>query len=158
LAYWDHHKVLKHVSERDSELRSIKDSTESSIDVITVLKNVSQWERDAHAPEMLQMAQKSRGVKHGWTGICVAIFRARDKGIRRACGISAIRAISTVDANATFAFPESPLDRIQDKAIDEVNQETRKMNMKRFFFLLGKLGFNFVKIGIHGWMIIIGIS
>jgi hypothetical protein len=77
-----------------------------------MLEDVSDWERDAHAPQMLEVAHESSDIVDGWTCIRIAAERTWDEDVGGTCGIHAIRTVGTINTDPTFPFLDGPLDGV----------------------------------------------
>jgi hypothetical protein len=66
-----------------------------------------------------------------------------------------VRAVSTINTNATFRFAYCPLERVKEKTQNKENEEFRENNMKRLRFLGCELGFDVRLVLVDFWMVII---
>ena len=133
----------------------IEDSPEGGLNIITMLQDFFGWVRNASPPEAAHMASKGMLIEDGWAFFGVGGAGLWDGRIYRTCWV---RTVSTINANAAFPFPHSPLEGSQDKTLNEVDEETRKMNVERFGFFLHKFCLDVLMIGSDCRVIIILIS
>jgi hypothetical protein len=155
LSYRYQEKAAKNVGKGNGKFRSVQHSSERCVNVIAVLENVHNGERQPKAPQMLKMPHESGSVIDRRASIEIAHFWARNEGIGRASSIGTVIAVRTVNTYASFSFTDRPLDGIKDKTENEIRKETRKVDMKRLLFLLRKLSLHLVHVGCNGRVIII---
>jgi hypothetical protein len=130
---------------------------EYCIDIITVLENICNGKRDAGLPEMLQMTNEGCGVVDGWTGVNILCFWTWNVSVGGAVGIGSSRTIGAINSDATSCFSDCPLNGIDHQAVDEIQQRMGQMNVKGFFFFLGKFCFRCIQVLDDGRVVIIGI-
>jgi hypothetical protein len=66
-----------------------------------------------------------------------------------------IGAIGAIDTNPTFAFANSPLERVEKKTNDKENEELRKNDVEGLLFFGSKLGFNVSLIFVDFGMVVV---
>jgi hypothetical protein len=81
-----------------------------------------------------------------------------DEGVGGAFGVRSVRAIGAIDADTAFALADGPLNGINHKTGDKVNQEARKMDVKRFLLFFRKFSFNVGFIRVNCRVVIILVS
>ncbi len=69
------------VSKHDCKFWGIDDTTKCSVNVVAVLEDICERKGDAHTPKVANMSHESGCIKDRWTGIGVALFRARNEGV-----------------------------------------------------------------------------
>jgi hypothetical protein len=121
-------------------------------------ENVFVWKRQTKTPKMTQKSLKGSHVEDWGAFICCVGRRGWNPGVSQARSVLAFGTVSAVHANAAFSFTDCPLQWIEHEAVNEINEEPRKMDMEGLFLFLGKFGLDFSIVFVHRRVIIVAVT
>jgi hypothetical protein len=142
--------LSKYIGKDDCKFRSIEDSPKCGINIIAMLKNISNWKCNAKSPEVAQVTKESSHIVHWRAHIRIITLRTGDECVGGALSVSPVWPIHTIDADSALAFPYSPLNRVDYWTKYKVEKKLWQVNMKPFFFFFCKLCFDVQKTAMAG--------
>lgn len=126
------------------------------IDIIAVKENVKKRVGETHAPQHYQKSYQGIAVIDQKTFVswCYTWFANV-----RIDGPDFIHShLGTIHTDATFSFAYCPLKGSEEETVDEVDKESRKVNMESILFFCREFCFDISGISCNCRVIIIGIA